>query len=99
MNHIPFNRPAFREARDKFVTDAIIDRRKDARRNALIRLREARKLRKVFRKMPKGHNREVMEADYDRLMREWAYFESLRGNIERDSRYIAHMAKQAKGEG
>lgn len=97
MNHIPFNREAFREARDKFVTDSIIQRKADLERDSKSALQKAKALRKKFKAMPKGHARDLAENDYDVAMAEWAIAECEIGNIIRDSRYIAHMAKLTKG--
>lgn len=96
-NHIPFNRAAFREARDKFVTDEIVQRKKDLENESKAALQKAKALRKKFKVMPKGHARDLAENDYDVAMAEWASWECQIGNIIRDSRYIAYMAKLAKG--
>lgn len=91
MNHIPFNREAFREARDKFVTDEIIQRKADLEDKSKAALQRAKTLRKKFKAMPKGHARDLAENDYDIAMSEWAYFEARIGDILRDSRYIAFI--------
>lgn len=90
---LAFNRAAFREVRDRFFTDTILQRKADLEQQSAAALKNAKRLRKIFKAMPKGHKRDFIEKDYDTAMAQWAALEVHIGNIERDSRYIAYMAK------
>lgn len=93
------NNIEFREIRDAFATDSMLKRLERLKIDSAGALARAKALRTKMKHAPKGQQRDLIEIKYDTAMSEWAYFECRIGDIQRDSRYIAHMAKLAKGQG
>lgn len=89
----------FREIRDAFALDSMLKRKAQLEADSAGALAQARALRTKMRHTPKGQARDLVEADYDVKMAEWALFESLIGDIEHDPRYIAHRESQGENEG
>lgn len=89
----------FAQIRDDIATESMLKRLEQLMTDAAGALAESRALRTKMRHTPKGQKRDLVEIEYDRAMVAWAKYESLCGDIIRDSRYIAYMDKQAKGQG
>lgn len=92
------NRHEYIRYRDQFALDSMLIRLEKLKTDSSGALAEARMLRTKMKHAPKGHKRDLVEADYDSAMAAWAKYEVMIGNIERDPRYIAHMDQQAKGQ-
>lgn len=84
----------FTEIRDAFALASMLERKEKLETDSAGALAQARALRTKLRYTPKGAARDRVEEDYDLKMREWAYYEAQLGNILRDARYIAYVAKQ-----
>lgn len=88
-------RKEFIAYRDKHALEQMVDRKFDYEGKAAEKLTKAKRLRKKM-KAANSRDRDLIEADYNQAMKEWAAYETGIGSIERDARYIRHMKKEQR---